>query len=437
MIPKKKDFLSWYKKIILDSGLAIESPIEGCAALLPYGYKLWERIKILLGKELELLGYEDYYFPLFIPERFFKKNKEHFNGFFGEALSVSSVGHEKFAEPLFIRPTSEAIIYPTLKKTLAGKNVHFPLRVNQWCSIVRWEKRKPTVPLIRDREFLWQEVHSLHTTAAGAKKETEALLNVYEQFLKERLAISTFKGIKPGRRKFPGAVETLALETLSLENKSLQIATSHYLGDNFSKPYGLRYGGQYLFQSCAGMTTRLLGAIAAIHSDEKGLVMPPAVAPYEIGLAGKTSPAILKALNGIRATKLGTEDDGIKRGIPLILKGNTIIRRDLMERILVGKNINQQIKTLLSDIQSTMLKRATISQKSRITETSDRNVIREKVLYKKGGCVIPWCGNNECYFKLKKESGGSIRLVWKNKKTKPCVSCNKNTGWSALFAQAY
>lgn len=293
------------------------------------------------------------------------------------------------------------------------------------------------MPLIRDREFLWQEAHSLHKTAASAKKETEAMLNIYEKFLGKRLAIPTFRGIKPERRKFPGAVETLALETFSRENKCLQIATSHYLGNNFSKPYGLRNGKQYLFQSCAGMTTRLIGAIAAIHGDEKGLVLPPQIAPYEAALIGKNISGLSKKLAGIRLTETTSEKDSIKKGIPLIIRGKTIIRRDTMERVPAEKNIRQQVKNLLSDIQSMMIKRADVFQKTRVIETSDRKKIRKIVFNKKGGCVIPWCGDNKCYFDIKKETNGSIRLVSENKNTRPCITCGKKTKASALFAQAY
>ena len=284
-IKKNCDFSEWYTEVVLKSGLADYAPIKGCMIFREHSYAMWEKIQEVFNKKIRESGHRNVYFPLFIPESFLKKEAEHFEGFVPEVAWVTEGGSSPLEERLAIRPTSETIIYATFAKWIRSWR-DLPIKINQWCNIVRWET-KATKPFLRTREFLWQEGHTAHATKEDADKEVMDILNHYRDIMENWLAIPVLVGVKTESEKFAGALYTTTLEAIMPDGKALQMGTSHNLGQNFAKVFEIKFIGEdekehHVWQTSWGISTRLIGAVVMVHGDDKGLVLPPKVAPVQV-----------------------------------------------------------------------------------------------------------------------------------------------------------
>ena len=296
--PKTKDFSQWYVDIILKVELADYSPVRGCMVIRPYGYAIWENMKQLLDNRFKATGHKNAYFPLFIPESLLQKEAEHVEGFAPEVAWVTHGGDEKLGERLAVRPTSETIICNMYSKWIKSWR-DLPVLINQWCNVVRWEKS--TKPFLRTAEFLWQEGHTAHMTKEEAEEETLKMLEVYRDFVEKELSLPVITGIKSDNEKFDGALKTNTIEALMGDGKALQAGTSHNLGQHFAKAYNITYLDQdgkleYVWQTSWGVTTRLIGAIIMAHGDDRGLKLPPNIAPIQtviVPIIGKQTDLVL------------------------------------------------------------------------------------------------------------------------------------------------
>ena len=281
---RSENFSEWYVDVVRKAELADYSDIKGCMIIRPYGYAMWENVRDLLDRRIKLTGHQNAYFPLFIPESYLKKEAEHVEGFAPEVPWVTRIGNEPLEEPLCIRPTSETIICATYAKWVQSYR-DLPILINQWANVVRWEKR--TRLFLRTTEFLWQEGHTCHRTQDEAVEETLKMLKVYHDFLRDDLAIPTIMGRKSESEKFAGAVDTYCVEALMGDGWALQAGTSHFLGQNFAKPFGIKFLDEdntekFVWQTSWGVSTRLIGGLIMVHGDEKGLKVPPRVAPIQV-----------------------------------------------------------------------------------------------------------------------------------------------------------
>lgn len=284
-VRKNEDFSEWYTQVVLKSGLADYAPVKGCMIFREHSYAIWEKIQEIFNKKIKETGHRNVYFPLFIPESFLKKEAEHFQGFVPQVAWVTMGGNSPLEEKLAIRPTSETIMYATYAKWIRSWR-DLPIKLNQWCSVVRWET-KATKLFLRTREFLWQEGHTAHATKEEADREVMEILNAYKDVIETYLAIPVLVGKKTEMEKFAGALYTTALEAMMPDGKALQMGTSHQLGQHFSKVFDIKFldkdeKEQYVWQTSWGFTTRVIGAVVMVHGDDKGLVLPPKVAPVQV-----------------------------------------------------------------------------------------------------------------------------------------------------------
>jgi len=281
---KSVDFAQWYNDVVLKAELADYSPVKGCMVIRPYGYGIWENVQKYLDRMIKKAGVENAYFPLFIPQSFLKREKEHVEGFAPELAVVTIGGGEKLVEPLVVRPTSETMMYEMYSKWIHSWR-DLPLLINQWCNVVRWEKR--TYLFLRTTEFLWQEGHTVHATHEESYAEVLRALSMYQEFVEKYLAIPVIKGVKSSNEKFAGAEKTTAIEALMPDGKALQAGTSHDLGQNFSKVFKISFQNkegkeEFGWQVSWGMSTRIIGGLIMMHGDDQGLVMPPMIAPIQV-----------------------------------------------------------------------------------------------------------------------------------------------------------
>jgi len=417
--------------------------------------EIWKNIKDYLTFKLRELGFREYYFPTLIPLSSFKKQKKHFDDFFKEVLIVSKFGSNDVEEEYVIRPTSEAIMYESFSKWVKDEK-DLPLLVNQYCSVIRWESFKPNMPLIRGNEFLWQESHSVHATEQEADKLAKNIFNLYLELHEKYLAMPVVQGFKPKHRMFPGAKYTMALEALMPDLKSVQSATSHSLGQNFSSAFNIKFkdknGKERLaWQACNGVTTRIIGALAMLHGDNNGLVIPPKVAPYQVVLIDAKDKIILGQLesNKIRYFSDDTKksvkekmDYWILMGAPIIVlkdKNNfTLVRRDTLEKKSINKNslIKEIIKTLKS-IQNNLFKKAQEFNKKYTSKANSWKDFESVALNKGGFIEASWCGSPDCAKGIREIKKYSVRVVNPSKPAKKCVHCNNKAAYDAVFAPAY
>ena len=284
-VKKNQDFSAWYVEVILKAGLADYAPVKGCMIIREDAYAIWEKIQEILNKKIKATGHKNVYFPMFIPESLLTKEAEHFAGFTPEVAWITMGGNTPLEEKLAVRPTSETIMYATFSKWIRSWR-DLPLKINQWCNVVRWET-KATRLFLRTREFLWQEGHTAHATSEEAEAEVMYVLGEYKDIMENYLAIPVLTGTKSDSEKFAGALYTTALEAIMPDGKALQMGTSHNLGQNFGKVFDVKYIGEdkvdhYVWQTSWGITTRLIGAMVMIHGDDKGLIIPPKMAPTQV-----------------------------------------------------------------------------------------------------------------------------------------------------------
>jgi prolyl-tRNA synthetase len=473
-VKKSENFSEWYTQTVLKSGLADYAPIKGCMIFREHSYAIWEKIQEIFNKRIKEKGHKNVYFPMFIPESFLKKEAEHFEGFVPEVAWITMGGNSKLEEKLAVRPTSETIMYATYAKWIRSWR-DLPLKLNQWCNIVRWETRA-TKLFLRTREFLWQEGHTAHATKEEADTEVMEILSIYKDLVENYLAIPVLVGKKTENEKFAGALYTTAVEALMPDGKVLQMGTSHNLGQNFAKVFDIKFIGEdekehYVWQTSWGVSTRMIGALVMVHGEDKGLVLPPKITPVQAviipifyknvaqKLILEKAREILNKLveNGVTAvfddrpayTPGWKFNEWELKGVPIRIeigprdikqKQLTLARRDTFERLTVKEEeIVDVVNKLLEKIQDNLFNKAKKSLEDNITTVKTYREFKE-ALKKKGGFIRAcWCSSPTCEEKIKEETGTTIRTVpfEKEKPFSNCIYCGKEAKDVVYFGRAY
>jgi prolyl-tRNA synthetase len=472
-VKKSLDFSDWYTQCVLKSGIADYSPSKGFIILRPYGYAIWEIIREILDEELKKTGHKNGFLPVLIPESLLTKEKDHFDGFLPEVFWVTKSGDCDLGEKLAVRPTSETLAYSMFSKWISSYR-DLPLKLNFWNSALRAEI-KSTKPLIRNSEFLWQEGHTAHTDENEANGEVRMILDIYKMLIEEYLAIPTLSGFKTDKEKFVGAKYTTCLESAMADGKALQMATSHHLGQNFSKPFEIKFLDkdtveQYVWQTSWGISWRVIGAIIMVHGDDKGLILPPKISPtqviivpiykdesktvvkqkaYELEQKLKDSQIRVQTDDRDEYTSGWKFNDWEMKGVPLRvniglrdIQENQVelIRRDTKERFYVKeKELVNQTLSILEKIQSNMFDRAkNLLQENTRSATTLEELL--SVLDATGGFVAcSWCGKRECEDLVKEKTTADIRIVPFNAKNNisSCIGCGNQETIEVYFGRAY
>lgn len=463
-----EDFAQWYTDVILKTEMVDYGPVKGTMVIRPYGYGVWELIQKEMDARFKATGHSNAYFPMFIPESLLQKEAEHVEGFAPEVAWVTHGGNEKLAERLVVRPTSETIICEMYSKWVQSWR-DLPLLYNQWCNVVRWEKS--TRPFLRTSEFLWQEGHTVHATAEEAQEETLKMLEVYREFAENVLAIPVFTGRKSEKEKFAGAAATYSIEAMMHDGKALQAGTSHFLGDHFSKVFGIQYLDKdgklkYCQQTSWGTSTRMIGGLVMVHGDQRGLKLPPKVAPIQLVILpiAAHKPGVTEKANelftalkaaGIRVT-LDDRDQspGWKfnewemKGVPIRMEigprdiennACVLVRRDTFEKQTVSLDgIEAAVAALLDTIQQDMLAAARAYRDERVVTATSYDELKQGIDEQKF-VYAPWCGETECELAIKAETGATTRnMPFEQKEAgEVCVHCGKPKKCHIYFAKAY
>jgi len=465
---RSEDFASWYTDVVKAAHLAEYSNVKGFIIFEPNGYAIWEKIQSVMDGMFKELGHQNVYLPVMIPENLLKKEGELVEGFAPEVAWVTSGGSNNLEERLAFRPTSESLFsdyYKNVVKTYRD----LPKLYNQWCNVIRWEKE--TRPFLRSREFLWQEGHTVHATSEEAEAETLRMLNTYKRFFEEYLAIPVVVGKKTEKEKFAGAEYTLTVEALMQNGICLQSATSHYFGQKFAKAYDVKFVNkdnkfEYCYQTSWGSTTRMIGALIMVHGDDKGLVLPPKIAPKEVCIVPiRMEDNVLDVANKINSelkesnitsyVDLSDKSAGFKfaeaevNGIPvrieigprdLINNEVTLVRRDTSEKINVKVDeVNAKVKELLNDIQNSLYNKALENQKNKTFYAKTLKDV-EDIMNKQPGFVhAHWCGNTECELKMKEIKGTKSRCILESKdyENEKCVVCGKDAKHEVVWGIQY
>jgi len=470
--PQQEDFSRWYIDVIKKADLMDYSPVRGCIVFRPDGYEIWEHIRDELDRRFKATGHRNAYFPMFIPESFFQKEKEHVEGFNPELPWVTEAGGEQLEEKLAIRPTSETMIGHMYSKWIQSYR-DLPVLINQWANVVRWEKR--TLPFLRTSEFLWQEGHTAHETEQEAREETMLMLKTYREFVEDYLAIPVIEGQKTPSEKFAGAVDTFSIEAMMKDGRAVQAGTSHYLGTNFAVAFDIKFLGreneqEFVHTTSWGVSTRLIGSMIMVHGDDRGLVLPPKVAPTQVIMI-PIGPAKMREQVVGRANELFSElkqagvrvrmDDrsdispGWKfneyemRGVPVRLE---IGPRDmengvcvLVSRVTGEKRIVQQadlveeVNRMLADVHQEMFDRARSFRDEHFYSVETIDEMKAQMEEKRGFTLAGWCGSEACEKHVKDETGATSRNIPfepQSTKTK-CLVCGENAKHTVVFARAY
>jgi prolyl-tRNA synthetase len=463
------DFAQWYTDVVTAAKLASYSNVKGCVVFEPNGYALWEEIQSILDKKFKETGHRNVYMPLLIPEGLMRKEGELVEGFAPEVACVTQGGQKDLEERLCIRPTSETLFSDYYAEKVKSYR-DLPMKYNQWCSVLRWEKE--TRPFLRSREFLWQEGHTIHETQEEAEKETLDMLNLYNDFFHEYLAVPSIVGKKTEKEKFAGAEYTYTVESLMYNGVALQSGTSHYFGQKFSKAYNIKYLSrenkeEYVYQTSWGVSNRMIGAIIMVHGDDRGLVIPPKVAPIKVAIIpiGKDED-ILELCNSYKE-RLNREniscyvDDSEKspgfkfaeaevNGIPVRIEVGrrdlengviTLARRDTSEKITVGKDtdIVTSIKGLMDEIQANLYNKA-LERRNAMTYTAKSLEELEDIMNKHPGFVkAMWCGDPKCEERIKEIRGTKSRCIpfEEEKISDKCVCCGKDAKHLVVWGIQY
>jgi len=462
------DFSKWYTDIVRAAHLADYTSVKGCIAIEPSGYAIWERMQEILDKKFKELGHVNCQMPLLIPENLLKKEGELVQGFAPEVAWVTEGGEKKLEERLCIRPTSETM-FSDYYATHVRSYKDLPLLYNQWCNVLRWEKE--TRPFLRSREFLWQEGHTIHATKEEAMQETNQMIEVYQWFHNEILAIPSIIGKKTEKEKFAGAEYTLTNEALMYNGVALQSGTSHYFGQKFSEAYGIKFMNkenkeEYVYQTSWGTTTRMIGGLIMVHGDDYGLVLPPKIAPKQVVIIPiGHNPEVLDLATSFK-DKLKTENitayidntdksPGFKfaeaevNGIPLRieigerdLQNNniTFVRRDTREKIIATADIDlvPYVNNLLNKIQNDMYEKAK-KRRAELTFTAHNLHDFENILNTQPGFIHgDWCGDTACEEKIKEIKGCKSRCIINEKLiTGKCVCCGKPAKYHVIWGVQY
>jgi len=484
--PREKDYSIWYNDIVQHADLAENSGVRGCMVIKPYGYAIWEKMQAELDKKFKETGHLNAYFPLFIPKSYFSKEASHVDGFAKECavvthyrLKTSEDGKEivvdetaKLEEELIVRPTSETIIWDTYRKWVQSYR-DLPLLINQWANVVRWDMR--TRLFLRTTEFLWQEGHTAHATKEEAIIETEKMINVYADFSQDFMAMPVVIGLKSENERFAGALETYCIEALMQDGKALQAGTSHFLGQNFAKAFDVKYANkegkkEYVWATSWGVSTRLMGALVMTHSDDKGLVLPPKLAPYQVVIVPiykgaeqleEITISVLKVKSDLEKRGISVKFDnrdthkpGWKfaeyelKGVPVRLaigmrdlENGTIevARRDTLEKeTLQIIDIDLKIDSLLINIQENLFNKASNFRDANTFKASSYDEFKK--LIKKGGFVYAhWDGTSESELKIKNDTKATIRCIPQinTDEEGTCIISGKLSKQRVLFAKSY
>ena len=455
---RAENYSQWYNDLVVKTDLAEQSPVRGCMVIKPYGYAIWEKMQAELDKEFKKTGVQNAYFPMLIPKSFLSKEAEHVKGFAKECavvthyrLKASEDGNSvvvdpaaKLDEELIIRPTSETIIWNTYRGWIHSWR-DLPIMCNQWCNVMRWEMR--TRPFLRTSEFLWQEGHTAHATKEEAEQEAQTMLKVYADFAEKWMAVPVLQGVKSETERFAGALDTYTIEAMMQDGKALQSGTSHFLGQNFAKSFDVQFLNKenkpdYVWATSWGVSTRLMGALIMVHSDDNGLVLPPKLAPIQVvivpiykgdeqrkAISDKLQPVITKMQELGISVKFDDSDNkrpGFKfadyelKGVPVRLvmggrdlENNTIeiMRRDTLDKENVSfDGIVERVQTLLDDIQRNLFEKARAYRDAHIFECDNYDEFKERV--KDGGFFLcHWDGTAETEAKIKEDTQATIRCV--------------------------
>ena len=464
---RDKDFASWYTDVVKKAGLVDYSSVKGSMIICPYGYAIWENMQKILDEKFKKTGHENVQMPMFIPESLLNIEKEHVEGFAPEVAWVTYGGKEKLDERLCVRPTSEVLFCDYYKKTIKSYR-DLPKLYNQWCTIVRWEKT--TRPFLRSREILWQEGHTMHATEEEAINETLKMLHVYEDFQRNVLAIPVIVGKKTEKEKFAGAVASYSLEAMMYDGVALQNGTSHYFGQGFAKAFGIEFLDKdnklkTPYQTSWGVTTRMIGSLIMVHGDDRGLVLPPNIAPIKaiiipIGNDKKVeevTDTLCKNLSEQHISyKIDNRDKtpGFKfaeaevKGYPVRieigkrdLENNevTLVRRDNLDKIKVPiKDAATALESLFVDIQNNLYEKALRRRNSMIYEANTWDEFRELANNKPGFIKANWCGDEACENRIKDEFSMKSRCLIEDEEIHTdCVVCGKKAKYRLYFGRQY
>ncbi len=466
--PINEDFARWYTDIVMKAEMVDYSSVKGCIILRPYGYAVWENIQHIMDGMFKQSGHQNVYMPLFIPESLLQKEKDHVEGFAPEVAWVTMGGSEPLAERMCVRPTSETLFCEHYNHIIHSYR-DLPKLYNQWCSVVRWEKT--TRPFLRSREFLWQEGHTMHETAAEAKEETLRMLEVYRRFCEEYLMIPVICGQKSEKEKFAGAEATYTIEAMMHDGKSLQAGTSHYFGDGFARAFDITFTARdntlaHPFQTSWGVSTRMIGAIIMTHGDDNGLILPPAVAPTQVVIVpvAQHKPGVLEKAAELKQrlsqrfrVELDDSDNspGWKfaqhemRGVPLRLEigprdiaadSCVLVRRDTGEKLSAALgDIEQSIQTQLDALAANIYERALHNRTERTTDVLDYAQFAAAAKGNNGFIRSMWCGDPECEAKVKDELEVSSRCMpfAQEKIGDVCAVCGRPADKLMYWGKAY
>ena len=467
-----EDFNQWYTDIVQQAELADYAPVKGTMVIRPYGYSIWEGIQSFLDKRFKETGHKNAYFPLFIPQSFIQKEAEHVEGFAPELATVTHAGGKELEEPLIVRPTSETIINHMFSKWISSHR-DLPLLINQWANVVRWEMR--TRLFLRTSEFLWQEGHTAHKNKKEATEEALQMLDIYQEFVEDVAAVSVIKGEKSANERFAGAVTTYSIETMMLDKKALQAGTSHELGQNFSKAFDIQFSDEknelkYPYQTSWGVSTRLVGMIIMAHGDNKGLKLPPKLAPFQIvivpifvdsdlkDLVAKKAHEIYEELSKEFRVYLDERDElspGYKfnewemKGVPLRIEigprdieaGSVVYARRDIEKsksTIPFDTITDEVRTLLDDIQIQMFKRTETFREDNTIHVDSMDDLISTLNDRPGFVSCYWLENSADENRIKDLTKATLRcyLIDSDKKKKSVNEVSKD-GRLAVFSKAY
>jgi len=469
---RSENYSEWYNQIVLRSGMADYAPVRGCMVVRPYGWSLWENIQKALDERFKNTGHENAAFPLFIPMSFFEKEKEHVEGFSPELAVVTHGGGEKLEEPLVVRPTSETVIGHMYAKWIKSYR-DLPILINQWANVVRWEMR--TRLFLRTLEFYWQEGHTAHASSEEAEEETLRILGLYADFAENEGAVPVIPGLKSESEKFAGAVRSYSIEAMMGDTKALQAGTSHFLGQNFAKAFDIRYLDinnqlQYAWTTSWGLSTRFVGAIIMTHGDDKGLILPPRLAPVQVVIVpiyrndderSTVMPVVERICGDLKSLRLKVDErtemtpgfkfnDWEMRGVPLRIeigpkdvekKSVIFARRDIPGKegkTSVAQNeVASQVESMLATIQRSLYEKAMAFRDANIHQPRDYDNLKEIVI--NGWAYAFWCGSGECEAMIKDETKATARCIPLNQPAESgkCVYCGKPAKQRTYFAKAY
>ncbi len=464
----EEDFAQWYTDVVKKADLIDYSSVRGSMIIRPYGYAIWENIKNELDSMIKETGHENVYMPLFIPESLLQREKDHIEGFAPEVAWVTHGGEEELTERLCVRPTSE-ILFCEHYKNIIHSYRDLPKLYNQWANVVRWEKT--TRPFLRTLEFLWQEGHTCHVDAEDAQEETTRMLNVYASLCEDILAIPVIKGKKTEKEKFAGADFTYTIESLMHDGKALQSGTSHYLGDGFAKAFGIQYSDQngdlqYVHQTSWGLTTRIIGAMIMVHGDNRGLVVPPKVAPTQVMIVpiAQHKEGVLDFAYDLKdqlsaSIRVGIDASDKKpgwkfneyemKGIPLRLEVGpkdiekeqvVLVRRDTGEKLFTPlKDLEGTIAQLLDEIQDNLLRKAQQLREDRTSVALTFSEFEGQLENQPGFIKAMWCGKTSCEEQIKEKTSATSRCIPFEQESisEECICCGEKAEHMVYWAKAY